>query len=257
MDNFEYKKIDWKVPIERSLLIDDKIDPAALRLYLILLSYARDKVTAFPSRETLAADMNCGVRNIDLIKNKLKKLGLLDWVSKYNGSNTYNVYSLLQYEPLKKRKYVDNKVAKEYKQAEGSKFTIDSKMQEVIDIFQNSYRDFCENSDEDLKDMIHSGWVANPNYVPSQGDIRNLTDYAGSNGEAGLKKLGISFKFLGSYLRDAIEYGDFHTNQGAELVPTISLFVKAKFQHDKIMKFTLDELRRKASQDEKTKEANL
>ena len=101
-DKFEFKKVDWKVPIERSLLIDERIDNPSLRLYLILLSYARDKVTAFPSRETLAKDMGCKVRNIDLIKNKLKKIGLLDWVSKYNGSNKYNIYSLLQYEPIKK-----------------------------------------------------------------------------------------------------------------------------------------------------------
>lgn len=254
MDNFEYKKIEWKVPIERSLLIDKRIDHPSLRLYLILLSYARDKVTAFPSRETLAKDMDCGVRNIDLIKNKLQKLKLLDWVSKYNGSNKYNIYSLLQYEPLKRKQRSEQKTVKDYKQTEGDKFNVDTKMQEVIDIFRKSYEDFCNDSDEDLKDMIQSGWVANPNYFATQGDIRNLTEYSKSHGDAGMKKLGISFRFLGSYLRDAIEYGDFHTNQGAELVPTISLFVKAKFQHDKIMKFTLDELRRKASQD---KEAGL
>ncbi len=248
MDSFEYKKIDWKVPIERSILIDKNIDNPSLRLYLVLLSYARDKITAFPSRETLADDMGCTVRNIDLIKNKLKKVKLLDWETRFNGTNKYNVYKLLQYEPIKKKQ---NAIAQTFTKTvpTETKYTVDSKMQEVIDTFKKSYREFCETSGEDLKDTIKSGWIENPDYNISQGDIRNLKWYSDTYGEASLKKLGISFRFLGPYLKDAIEYGDFYTNQGAELVPTISLFTKAKLQHDKIIRFTLDELKKKASQD--------
>jgi hypothetical protein len=248
MDKFEYQKIDWKVPIERSILIDKNIDNPSLRLYLILLSYARDKITAFPSRETLAEDMGCSVRNVDLIKNKLKKIGLLDWKTYFNGTNKYNVYNLLQYQPIKKKqKTQETTETQNYKKPE-QKITIDTKIQEVIDIYKKSYKDFCEKS-KDLKEVVTSGWIENSDYIPSQGDLRNLQWYSDTYGEASLKKLGISFKFLGSYLRDAIEYGDFYTNQGAELVPTISLFTKAKLQHDKIMRFALDELKKKASQE--------
>ena len=246
MDKFEYKSIDWKVPIERSLLIDKNIDNPSLRLYLILLSYARDKITAFPSRETLATDMSCTVRNIDLIKNKLKKLGLLDWETKFNGSNKYNIYKLLQYEPIKKKQYQQHQQKQEPPK---EKLNVDSKMKEVIENFKNSYKNFCNHSDEFIKDNITSGWINNPDYQETQGDLRNLKWYVENYGESGLKKLGISFKFLEPYLKDAIEYGDFHTTQGNELIPTISLFVKAKIQHDKIMKFTLEELRRKANEE--------
>lgn len=254
MDKFEYEKIDWKVPIERSILIDKNIDNSSLRLYLILLSYARDKITAFPSRETLSEDMGCSVRNVDLIKNKLKKIKLLDWDTFFNGTNKYNVYKLLQYKPIKKSQRIETRTNENTKPIE-QKFTLDSKMQEVVDIFKKSYKDFCEGS-KDLHEVITSGWIENSDYNISQGDIRNLKWYNDTYGEAALKKLGISFKFLGSYLRDAIEYGDFYTNQGTELVPTISLFTKAKFQHDKIMRFTLDELRKKTSQ-ENAKEVSL
>lgn len=248
-DKFEFEKVDWKVPIERSLLIDERIDNPSLRLYLILLSYARDKVTAFPSRETLAKDMGCKVRNVDLIKNKLKKIGLLDWVSKYNGSNKYNIYSLLQYEPIKKgqKSKKVKTVSSETDIKVKNKFTVDSNMQEVIDSFTSSYSGFCKDCDLDTRDLIQSAWVNNPDYQPSQGDLRNLTWYNDNYGEDGLKKLSISFKFLGPYIKDSIDYGDFHGSNGAELVPTISLFVKAKFQHDKIMQYALDELRRKSS----------
>lgn len=247
-DKFDYKEIDWKVPIESSLSKDKKIDHPSFRLYIILLSYARDKVTAFPSRETLAEDMGCSVRNIDLIKNKLRKIGLLDWTSKYNGSNKYNVYKLLQYQPIKKKRFEDKIKKDESKKPEKS-ITIDSNIKDVIDIFKNSYKNFCENSQEDLQDLIQTGWIGNSDYNPTKGDIRNLEWYRDTYGESGLKKLGISFRFLGPYLKDEISYGNFYTNQGAELIPTISLFTKAKIQHDKIMKYTLDELRRKAEED--------
>lgn len=250
MDQFEYKKIDWKVPIERSILIDKNIDHPSLRLYLILLSYARDKITAFPSRDTLAEDMGCTVRNIDLIKNKLQKYKLLDWETRFNGTNKYNIYKLLQYEPIKKRQFKEQEETKaQVTSYDNKKLTIDSKMQEVVDSFKKSYKEFCENSDASLKDSITSGWAENSNYILSQGDVRNLKWYNDTYGETSLKKLGISFRFLGSYLQDAIEYGDFYNSQGAELIPTISLFTKAKIQHDKIMRFALDELKKKASSD--------
>lgn len=237
MDNFEYEKIDWKVPIERSILIDKNIDNPSLRLYLILLSYARDKIIAFPSRETLAKDMDCTVRNIDLLKNKLKNLKLLDWKINSNEYNSYNIYKLLKYEPIKKRNREE--------QTSSSSLNIDNKIQKVVDSFSKSYKEFCENSKDDFKDYIKTGWIENPNYTASYGDIKNLKWYHDTYGEASLNKLEISFRFLGSYLQDAIEYGDFYTSQGSELIPTISLFTKAKIQHDKIMKFALDNLKQK------------
>jgi hypothetical protein len=200
----------------------------------------------------LADDMGCTVRNVDLIKNKLKKIKLLDWETRFNGTNKYNVYKLLQYEPIKKRQATPQYTPQYTPQASNQpvveqKFTVNTKMQEVIDAFKKSYKEFCETSGEELKDSIKSGWIENPDYIASQGDIRNLKWYNDTYGEASLNKLGISFRFLGPYLKDAIEYGDFYTNQGTELIPTISLFTKAKFQHDKIMRFTLDELKKKAT----------
>ncbi|MFW6281256.1 MAG: helix-turn-helix domain-containing protein [bacterium] len=241
-------KIDWKVPIEQSVLINPNIDNASLRLYLILLSYARNKITAFPSRETLAEGMNCTVRNIDLIKNKLKKLGLLTWESKYNGSNKYNVYTLLQYQPIQK----NNKPAMEQKIARPtSKKLLPNNKQynnttsryfEVIEEFKKQYKNFVQEETTDVKDLISEGWINNPEYVPSKGDYRNLEQYFSQYGESGLEKLKICFKFLPQYLEEEIKFGQFYTSRGMEMTPTISLFVKAKYQHDKLMRFTKENL---------------
>ena len=45
-----------------------------------------------------------------------------------------------------------------------------------------------------------------------------------------------------AYLEDKIEYGQFHNTNGAELVPTVSLFAKSKIQHDGIMEWATHNL---------------
>jgi len=235
-DVFKYKKIDWKVPIERSLLINSLIDNSSMRLYLILLSYARDKVTAFPARETLAKDMGCSVRNIDLLKRKLKEHRLLNWTTKVVDNKKHNTYQLLQYRPIK---------GKNEQQAPKKLPVNANEFYEVIKNFQKSYRDLCKNIDVDIKGNVQSGWINNANYSLSKGDRKNLEQYYKQHGDAGLKKLEISFKFLKSYLEDRIEYGQFYNTDGSELNPTISLFTKSKIQHDGIMEWATHELEKK------------
>jgi len=229
-DVFEHKRIDWKVPIERSLLINNLIDHASMRLYLILLSYARDKVTAFPARETLAKDMGCSVRNIDLIKRKLKEHRLLDWTTRVVDNKKHNTYQLLQYRPIKGK---NEQIAPKKKINE---------FNEVIKNFKKSYRNLCKNVHPDIKETVQSGWIQNPNYSLSKGDTRNLEQYYRQHGAAGIRKLEISFKFLESYLEDRIEYGQFYNTDGSELNPTISLFTKSKIQHDGIIEWATHEL---------------
>jgi hypothetical protein len=225
-DVFEHKRIDWKVPVERSLLVNNFIDHASMRLYLILLSYARDKVTAFPARETLAKDMGCSVRNVDLLKRKLKEHNLLDWTTKVIDNKKHNTYQLLQYRPIKgknEQKIPNKKPVNDF--------------DKVVKNFQKSYRSLCKNLHPDIKETISSGWIKNANYTISKCDTRNLEQYFKENGDAGIKQLEISFKFLEGYLKDRIEYGQFYNTDGSELNPTISLFTKSKIQHDGIMEW--------------------
>jgi len=232
-DDFVYKKIDWKVPIERSLLINRRIDNSSMRLYLILLSYARDKVTAFPSRETLAKDMGCSIRNIDLLKKKLKENFLLDWSTQVIDNKKHNTYQLLQYQPIKKG---------DYKQKKSLKKLPINKFDKVIKTFQKSYRELCKNIDPNIKHHIQSGWINNANYSITKGDQKNLEQYYRENGDVGLQRLDISFKFLKGYLEDKIEYGQFYNTNGTELIPSVSLFIKSKIQHDGIIEWATHNL---------------
>ena len=249
-DDFVYNKVDWKVPVERSLLINTEIDNSSMRLYLILLSYAREKVTAFPSRETLAKDMGCSIRNVDLLKKKLKKYKLLSWNTKFYGNKKHNTYFLLKYQPIKasdKQKIASGKSKilpvnnKQYnnKTTSSSKRNFDA----IVDAWKKSYEDICNNIQPEIKEHIQSGWINNSNYNITKGDKRNLEQYYKENGDAGLKKLEISFNFLKDYIEDKVEYGQFYNTNGAELVPTISLFAKSKIQHDGIMEWATHKLR--------------
>lgn len=247
-DGFVYNRIDWKVPIERSLLVNTAIDHSSMRLYLILLSYARDKISAFPSRDTLAKDMGCSVRNVDLLKNKLKKYELLDWTTRSDGILKHNTYFLLQYKPIKasgkqkiapatgKKLPVNNKQVKNKPTASSSVFD------KVVDNWTEQYKEICANINPDVKEHIQSGWINNPNYTITGGDRRNLEQYYQENGEVGLKKLEISFQFLKDYIEDKVEYGQFYNTNGQELIPTISLFAKSKIQHDGIVEFATHKL---------------
>ena len=247
-DSFIYNKIDWKVPIERSLLVNTEIDHSSMRLYLILLSYARDKITAFPSRDTLAKDMGCSVRNVDLLKKKLQSYKLLAWNTTFYGQKKHNTYHLLQYQPIKasmrqniargtgKKLPVNNKQVK-------NKTTASSRFNNIVNNWSEQYKEICNNISPDLRSHIQSGWINNGNYSVTGGDKRNLEQYYQENGDAGLKKLEISFQYLKDYIEDKVEYGQFYNTNGAELIPTISLFTKAKIQHDGIMEFATHKLR--------------
>lgn len=285
MKNFAYddETIDWKVPIETSLLIDKNIPDNALRLYLVLLSYARNKTTAFPSRETLAGNIGKSTRTVDTLKNKLKDLGLLSWESKFNGSNIYNFYTLLKYEPIIKGITKPKKIKKsllvskkentipkennipEKKEEQKEAFVYKpekivksnfSKYEPIIKIFKENYKKVCDEHRDELERFTTSGWIDNPIYIPTAGDFRNLKWYESTYGEKGLKKIEIGFKFLTEFLVEEVGYGLFYNGNGAELVPTISLFLKAKIEHDKLLRFATDELdiiRRKQILEERKK----
>jgi len=247
-DKFTYEQTDWKVPIEQSLLTNTEIDNGSLRLYLILLSYARNKITAFPSRDTLAKDMGCSVRNVDILKNKLKAHGLLSWETKFYGQKKHNTYTLLKYKPITSS-YKEKKSSSPQRKkllinnTNSNNKTTSSDFKKVIKSFMKSYRDTCENIDPDIKRNIQSGWINNKNYIVTNGDRKNLAQYLQENGEDGIEKIDISFKFLKSYLEDRLEYGQFYNSDGSELIPSISLFLKSKIQHDAMMEFTKHRLR--------------
>jgi len=99
----DLKKELWKVPVGIDLIKDTGISHAAFRLYLNLLGYARSVDTCFPSRERLSEDIGCTVKNIDRLKNELKKIGLLDWKSTPGkDGRDHNTYVLLKYRPIGK-----------------------------------------------------------------------------------------------------------------------------------------------------------
>ena len=179
------------------------------------------------------------------LKNKLKEVGLLDWKTYYNGNNKHNAYKLLCYKPINRSNdSLSNKINDVYYSIDEKtkELKIDEVIKETIQTFIESYKSFCENSDN-LSDYIITGWNKNSNYIPSKGDIKNLYWYKHKYGEEGLIKLKNSFRFLESYIREEIEFGNFYSRKGAELVPTISLFIKAKTQHDKLMQFALDKMK--------------
>lgn len=91
---------EWKAPVGLELLYDTSLSAAALKLYIIFLSYARSKNTAFPSRERLAKDMGLQVGSIDRLKKELVEHKLLIWEHRWNGENKYNWYYLPQYRPI-------------------------------------------------------------------------------------------------------------------------------------------------------------
>ena len=226
-------EIDWKVPIERSLLISPDIDHSSMRLYLILLSYARDKVVAFPSRETLAKDMNCSTRHIDTLKKRLKKAGLLDWEYKHNGQNKYNYYKLLKYKPIKPN----------YKTQKEEDISQDEQLVETAINFKKVYKNICKKN-IDISDMLSSGWIHDSNYILTNGDKRNLIWYKKTYGAKGIEEFNKISKYLPKYLREEIEWGKFYNTDGSELQPNLSLFIKSKIQRDNLRRLAYDEMER-------------
>lgn len=92
----------WKVSVGIPMLEDENIPAQALRLYLRLLGYARERVTCFPSRKVLASAIHISESQVDRLKNKLRELGLLDWKQrKGKDGRLHNIYMLLKYQPIK------------------------------------------------------------------------------------------------------------------------------------------------------------
>ena len=63
-------------------------------VYMLLLDYARENDTCFPSQEQLAEDLDTSVDTIQRALQELKDYGLIDW--KRKGYNQPNVYYILR-----------------------------------------------------------------------------------------------------------------------------------------------------------------
>ncbi len=83
-----------QVPVE--LLRGDNLSPAALKLYMILLSYCGPKAIAWPSQERLAQDMHLSERRVRGLMTELGNAGIVYVKHCIGSSNTYVVqkYSL-------------------------------------------------------------------------------------------------------------------------------------------------------------------
>jgi len=212
----------WKILVDKKLLTDTSIDNASLRLYLILMTYARNKDVAFPSRETLAKDMGVSVKHIDTLKRRLVEKGLIDWRSeKKSGFIRKNIYTIKE-NVNKDNSYLD-------------KIKNDELIKQVVDTWINSYKNFCLNSKDIIKDHLEGAWVYNPIYNPTKSDYKNLSKFKAIYKDSGLLKLKDAFSVLGDYLTEQILWGDFHY-KGKEIIPTISLYTY-KNQFDKLYQF--------------------
>jgi hypothetical protein len=93
----------WQVPVPIDLIRDTSISPNSLRLYLDLLSYARDRVTCYPSAKQLAHDIGLSERYVHTLSNELREHGLLTWTTaRGSDGRDHNTYTLLEYKPIKK-----------------------------------------------------------------------------------------------------------------------------------------------------------
>src|SRR5208283_5512721 len=101
----ELAKSLWQVPLSPDIANDERLSDKGLRLYVILLGYARAKTTCFPSRQTLAKAVHCTVRYVDKLKASLKGIGLLTWEHRiFKDGRVHNYYTLLKYKPIKGKK---------------------------------------------------------------------------------------------------------------------------------------------------------
>jgi len=92
-DSLEVEPGNFEV-VPHWLLFDDRATANAVRLYLVLRSYAMGKGTAFPSRKTLADDMQVSLPTLDSAKACLIGLGALTVTARRqaNGNQTSNLY---------------------------------------------------------------------------------------------------------------------------------------------------------------------
>lgn len=79
------------------LLFHEDVTPNAIRLYLVLRSFAMGKSLAFPSRKTLATAMNVTLPTLDAAKKNLVDVGAItvQGRSSPSGDQTSNMYTVL------------------------------------------------------------------------------------------------------------------------------------------------------------------
>lgn len=83
----------------KSLLLDQRVPSSAVRLYLLLATYARPgRPVAFPGQDRLAAELNCSVDTIQRSGQVLVQTG---WIRKVRrGRGRTNLYHLLMPPPV-------------------------------------------------------------------------------------------------------------------------------------------------------------
>ncbi len=83
-----------QVPLE---LLETNISPSALKLYMMLLKYARQSQECWPSHQTLARDMNLKSRRIANLLKELDEAGLIKVVSRASQgqSNLYQLHKVV------------------------------------------------------------------------------------------------------------------------------------------------------------------
>lgn len=97
---------DYFIQIPQTILKDTKLSNGAFRLYCILLSYCRQRPTAWPGQDTLASDLGVkSVRQVQNLLSELRFIGLIDWQQNGQASNRYHVFKA----PLKQRASADTK----------------------------------------------------------------------------------------------------------------------------------------------------
>jgi hypothetical protein len=96
---------DYFIQIPQTILKDSGLSDGAFRLYCVLLTYCRQKLTAWPGQETLAEDMGRSVRQVRTLLSQLKDIGLVDWQQNGHSSNRYHVFKA----PLRSRFTSDRK----------------------------------------------------------------------------------------------------------------------------------------------------
>lgn len=84
--------VDRRFAIIEEWVLDMPVSDRAFRLYALLVRYAdKDTHKAWPSRDTLAARLNCHVRSVVRASEELVQAGMLRKTFRKNSSNIYTV----------------------------------------------------------------------------------------------------------------------------------------------------------------------
>jgi len=75
------------------LILDPAVSDRAVRLWCRLDRYAGNDEAAYPTRETLSIELDCGRGSVDRARNELVEAGWLEVTRRHGGSDLYTVLS--------------------------------------------------------------------------------------------------------------------------------------------------------------------